>query len=417
MFRFLKNIFTKKEIEKEEIALNELENWFNEKTNAVFNDLSKKIESMKLNINHEIQKCYENIEELKKGELKNPKIPIRAKQAMEGNRDAYIKRIKIFLNNIDLDIKAHGALADFCDNFSKELDTLAKSTMKSYQILQEFLANESSNIAMNIRNLDNSMKELKSIMKNSKIKNIENLKNQIPDLKNQINNKGSLQEELNNKNNNAEDFKKSKTNLEGEIKTFEKSDEYINFKNLLNKKYSTEKEIEEHKDTLLHSFSILEKAFKKFSRIVFEDERLVKKYIERPIKTLIEDKELVIMKILGNLEKNLSENKLELEEKKKQRALIEVKRLDKGFFLNFLKKFNELDNDLEEINKELENNEIEKKGDELHNKLDSLDSEIGKIEEEINNKKNEYERINIQELKNDLQEKINNTLNKNITIS
>ena len=192
MLKFLKSIFTKKEIKKEEIALNELENWFNQESKIIFNDLDEKIGEIKSKINQEIKKCIENLEILENTELKNPNIPIRAKQAMEGNREAYIKRINIFLNNSYLNKTNYDEIIDFCNNFSNELNIVAKSTLKSYQILKEFLANESSNVAMNIKNLDNNIKELKNLIINSDLKDIEKIKSGIFDIKPKLNKKNNL---------------------------------------------------------------------------------------------------------------------------------------------------------------------------------------------------------------------------------
>ena len=82
MLKFLKNIFAKKQIERKEMPLNELEGWINKEAKIVFNDLDKSIEEIKLKINQEAKKCLENLEILKNAELKNPNIPLRAKQAM-----------------------------------------------------------------------------------------------------------------------------------------------------------------------------------------------------------------------------------------------------------------------------------------------------------------------------------------------
>jgi len=417
MLKFLKSFFTKKEIEKEEISLNEMENWFNDKTKIIFNNLDKKIEDEKLKINGEIKKCIENLETLKNTELKNPNIPIRAKQAMEGNRDAYIKRVKIFLDYIGLEDNDYDKILNFCNNFDTQLNNLGKSTLKSYQILQEFLANESSDIAINIRNLDNLIKELKNLFVNSKIETIETIKNEISNLKIKINKKNDLEEELNNKQNHIEELKKSKEYLENEINNFKKSQDFVNFQNLEREKDLIIKDIDNHKNTLLHSFSVLEKAFKKFSRIVFENEKLVKNYTISPLKTLIEDNELKIIKILDNLEKNILDNKLDIEERKKQKSLNEIKKLNRDFFTDFLTTFKNLKEKLDEINNELENNETENKNVELNKKLNLIKTQLETSENDINNLKIELETINIEELKDNLQEKINSTINKNIVIS
>ena len=417
MLRFLKNIFAKKEAEREEVALDKLGNWFEGNTKGIFNSLDEKTGHAKSKIRDEIKKCAENLEILKNAELKNPNIPIRAKQAMEGNREAYIKRIEIFLNNINLNKTDYDELMDFCRNFSEELDILARSTLKSYHILQQFLANESSAIALNIKNMDNFVKELKNSIADSSLENIESIKNEISNLKIKIKRKDDLKEELDNKLKDIVELKKSKESLEEEIANFKKSGDFVNFLEFQGKRELIKKEIENHKDNFLHSFSILEKAFKKFSRIAFEDKKTVEDYASFPLNALMKDSEFKIIKILANLEKNIYGNKLDLDEKKRQKSLDEIKKLDKEFFISFLKAHNELKEKLNKINKEIWDNEAEKNEIELNGKFNSANLKIEKLESNIGGLKQEFEKINIQELKNGLQENINNALSKNIVIS
>ena len=243
MLKFLKTIFAKKEAEKEEKSLDRLEEWFNNKAKLIFNDLDEKIDGIRSKISEETGKCAENLEMLQNAELKNPNIPLRAKQAMEGNRDAYIKRVKIFLSGIDLDDKNYDGIVNFCNDFSNELDMLAKSTLKSYQILQHFLANESSEIAANIRNLDSLLKQLKKIVTDSDLKNVGDINNMISGLKSGIKRKDSLREESAAKEEHLEELKKSRENLQKEIGAFRNSEAFTGFQSLKNEKESVKREI------------------------------------------------------------------------------------------------------------------------------------------------------------------------------
>ena len=93
-----------------------------------------------------------------------------------------------------------------------------------------------------------------------------------------------------------------------------------------------EKKLREIEDKLFHDFSVLEKALKKYAKIAFENEDLIEKYSKNPAKALFEDNNLEIIKIIHNLEKAISENKLELEQKKSERSLMKIKDLDKEYF-------------------------------------------------------------------------------------
>src|SRR3989338_243617 len=417
MLKFLKNIFMQKEIKNEEINLNELEGWIESNKKIILNDLNKKTDEIMSRISNEVRKCNENLRALENAELANPKIPLRAKQAMEGNRETYIKRINLFLAGIDLKEADYGKLLDFCTNFEIQAGEVAKSTFKSYQVLQHFFANESSDIAKNIKYIDDNVKEIRHLIVSSKVSSIDCIKNEILGLRMRINRKNKLEEGLSGKEKLIEELKELKAGLAEEINDFSKSEEYTGFKILKDNKASIEKEIGAHTASVIHSFSVLEKALKKFSRISLEDEKLINNYLVSPVKTLAEDKGLRIKKVLDNLKGNLLRNKLELEEKKVQKSLSEIEKLSVYFFMYFLAAYNELEERLKNTCNELENNIAEKKYIELNNRMGLLNLQMERLEEDINGLKQESGKIDIQALKTSLQEKVNSALNKCIIIS
>ena len=162
MLNFLKKLFIKKKLgkEKETIELNNLNGWFNAKSNAIYNNLNENIDIIKNEINSGIEKTKSNLESLKNAKLQNPNIPLRVKQIMEGNRQSYIKIISDFLNSIKID-NDHEKLLNYCKDFDEELNSLGKSTTRSYHVLREFFEHQATNIAINIKNLDNSVKKIK----------------------------------------------------------------------------------------------------------------------------------------------------------------------------------------------------------------------------------------------------------------
>jgi len=417
MLKFLKKLFANKEIEKFTVPLYELNEWFDKKAEPIFKELDEELESLRLKIKQEIRKCYENLDELDKAKLQNPNIPMRAKQAMEGNRENYIKKMKIFLDEIYLKHKDYDEVLSFCEDFNRKLENFAKGTAKSYQILQEFLANESSRVASNIRVLDETVKKLKEKITELNLQNIQNTKKSISELKNKIKKKQSLEIDFNSKEKLIDQEKQKKDKVQVEIEHLKKSDDFINLKKLIEKKETVEKRIYDHRSTLSQSFSNLEKAFKKFSRIAFEDEKLVEKYVESPIKTLLKDADLRIMNILKSMERSLNDDKLGLDEKKKKKSLSEIKTLNNKFFVNFLKKHGELKKHLAEIEKDIENSDIETKLSVLRENLEKVNEELDKSADELNSLEEELSRIDVQKLKENLQNNVNNLFDVLLTVS
>ena len=123
------------------------------------------------------------------------------------------------------------------------------------------------------------------------------------------------------------------------------------------------------------------------------------------------------MNILGKLKTNLEEDKLELDDKKKQKSLNEVKKLNKDFINDFRKKHNELKEKNNKMDKDLEIDKTEEKNDELNKEIIEINLKIDDLTRKNKNLKEEFERINIEELRSKLQSKINRLLNKNVVLT
>lgn len=414
MFNFLKNLFVK-ETPKEEIKTENLSSWFNSKTNILLHSLDNDIENILEKIKEEKEKTNSNLEILKNAQLQNPNIPFKAKQLMEGNREAYIRKVIMFLKQIELE-KDHKKLYNFCLSFDSLLDNFGKSTLKPYHILQEFFANESKSVANNIKNFDNLIKELRIIIEEKNLKKIEEIKEKINNLQIQINQKNKLSEELNNLSNLNKEIVYSKQFIEKDIEKLKIAEEYSNLKNLKQTKQNIENEFNNNKSLLDNSFSIIEMALKKYARIAFEYEILINDYLQNPIETLLNDKELRIINILEKLNNNIINNKIELKERKKEKTLEEIKNLNLEFFNNFIKRHNELRNRLDNVNKRINENKTRKILEEYKNRLNKIDEDTEKTEQKIDNLKKEIEKINIEEMKRELEKEINGLLKTNIIL-
>ena len=415
MFDFLKKIFGKEEeIQEEKIKAGELEKWFSDKSKQIADKLDNEVRIIKDKVNEEIEKTKHNLETLKNAALRNPNIPFRAKQMMDGNREAYIKRVSIFLKQIDLE-KEYNGLLEFCNNFDDMLTDFGKSTIKTYHILQEFLAHESSAIAGNIRNLGNFVKELKNRVKESDIDSIKTIKEDIILLDKRIKQRERAKNELEEKTKEKEELIKSIKEIDDGIEILKKDKEYDKLVKLKSEKNKIAMQIDEHKSKLFHSFSIIEMALKKFSRMAFENEKIINKYIENPL-FLIGDDELKIISILKNLEKNIINNQIQLKDKKKEKTLEEIRKMNREFFDNFLQKYKGLMEELRNIDKEIGKIDIQHKINELNNKKNEDELRLEGINKYMENLKKNIEEEQTSKLKEEIKKEINHLLKTNIII-
>jgi len=422
MFEFIKKLFAKEEAEemvKENIKLDNLEEWFNPKAEAVSNELNGDIISIKNKMEEEIRKAKSNLTTLKDAKLKNPNIPLRAKQMMEGNRASYVKIVSNFLDYLWKEIKdekEHGKLLNFSNDFGKSLDSLGKSTTRSYHVIKEFFANEATEIAINIKNVEGFFKELKSTIEGSNMAKIEALKKEVASMKNRISQKTNLKEQLKSKEEELKKLNEGKEELLKEITSLKNSEEYLDFNKLKQEKEEVERQIRFSKEDVFHSFSAIDKALKKYVRIAFEDEKLLSSYIGNPINTLLKDEELKVIRILESLEKNLIQGKIELDEKKKNKTLLEIKKLGKDYFVNFLNNYNKLNEKLDGIEGKIRKSEMKNKFVDLNERLNKANVNLEKTENIKGFLNKSMEKINIEKMKNNLQNDIKGALKVEVII-
>lgn len=419
MFKFLKKLFSEEdeEVEKEGIKVENLEEWFKGKSKKVLGDLDARIKDIRARVKDEVIKTKDNLAILSTANLHNPKISVKETQFMEGNRKSYIMAVNSFLRGIDLERDDYSSLLEFCNDFNLRLDKFGKSTVRPFHILQEFFSHESRNIALNIKNLDGSIKELKSIIGNAKIHRITEIEDDASELNNKIKQKNQIDSLLRDKENVKEELVKNRDSIENEIEKTIKSKEYKQLNELKANKETLLASIREHNAKIVHAFSVMERPLKKLIRMVVEDSTLIERYIENPIGALVSDDGLKIVELLKKLESNINNLTLELKDKKREKVLETIKGLTEEFLREFVNKHNELNKKLGDMEKEITENVALKKENKMNYELSNIKDNLEKVNSEILGNEQELSKININEMKNNLGKEINELLKMDVVIS
>ncbi|MBS3131985.1 hypothetical protein J4212_06130 [Candidatus Woesearchaeota archaeon] len=416
MLKFIKKLLAKEEKQEEKIYLDELSGWIDKKTKPIFENLRNQIDDAVSAIDEEKERVFENLKKLESAKLQNPNIPERAKTVMQGNREAFLRKVSGFLNNIDLQYSDFYHLTEKCRAFEKEIDELAKSTARSYQILSQFFAREVSIIAENIKKTESNSKGIRSLIEHAKVERIDSIRKDTEDAKAKIKLRKRLEEEIKEEKAKLDLEKNKLSDAENRIKETKGSKEYKQYENLLKEKEDNEGKLREIERVISHDFSVLEKALKKYSKIAFENEKLIESYLNDPIKAFARDYSLEITKILENLSKAIEDNKLELDQRKNERALGKIKELDKEYFSGLIDRYNDILENLRRINSETENNDAKKRLDGYNKELGNIKDKTEDIKNKISVNNHELEKIDIAKLKENLQEEIRKALNEKVVI-
>lgn len=416
MIDFIKNLFKKEQKEIEKISFDQLNEWFDKRSSSYHDEFSKKKDEQNSKIKEALKKTKESIEKLNSAELRNKNIPMREGQFMEGNREAYIKRAGLFLDKIELPDKIE-EIHDFYSFFENELDSFKKSTMKPYQILQHFFGHETNDILHNIKVIDDLAKELDKITKDKKISSISSVNKKIDNIRNKQILKEELKKTLIEKEQEKTELKEEVNENEKGLAELKKSNEFTAHSKKTDDLKKVKNKIIEKDKELTAEFSVLEKAMKKYAKISFEHESLINKYIINPADTLLDDTELNILKVFEKLSSSIVMDQIELKEKKKEKSLKRIRKLDKEFFENFLLGYNKLINEKTMLEKEIDESNITQIFHTLKDKLEKNKESLENIKKNIEQMKDDVDNINIKKMKNELENEIKEVSEEEIIIT
>jgi len=411
MFEFIKRLFQTDEEEIESVSFNNIKDFFNEKAKDISNDLETAIKDVKEKIELEIYRTKKNIETLEKAELRNPNVPMKAKQFLKGNKEAYIKAVNLLIEKIESNINN---LQSLSENF--DLSKFAKSTQKAYQVLQEFHANESRDIAINIRSLESHIKNIKKLAEERNLSLIKELKELIISSEHKKQEKSDLKKEYNEKQSEKDELIKKIENLKKLISDLKESNEYQEFLSLIALRKKSINELDKLKDSLLQSFAIINTGLRKYARITVKDVMLLEDYIKEPIATLIKDESLKILEILESARKSIINNAIDFKDKKKDKTLHELEKFTKEFLTNFKEEKSSLEKKITEFEKSINENNSKNKSEELHKKLEETEELLKNVETKLEFLEKEIQKIDLEKLKKEIEKNMKKAFDINVSI-
>jgi len=394
--------FFKARIEEKEIKSDELKDYTEGLLKEKFTNINQNIEEIYSNLEKTKSRLSENLKTLRNAELQNKDVPTRALQLMEGNREAYIRKINNFIEQIELpNIESYSLISEFCNNFDSMLNELNKSTYKGFEVMREFFYNQATEIAMGIKDINLNIKNLRQLVANKELSKIEYLRELIGNIEKYSENKEKIKESIKEKESSIEELGEKIEAVKRRFEEIKKSNEYENYKKTNDEKEKLLERIKVEKDEVIQLFAVLEKSLKKYKRGSL-NERLIDQYLEDSSEALLKDTELNIVLVLAKLKESIEQNKIELKDKKKERTLEIIRRLTKEFLDN--KRF-----DLEQhartkiiLNDRLSKNNINNLYQEEKYKMEHFNQKLEDENKKLEALKKEKEGLDIVKIKEDI---------------
>lgn len=168
------------------------------------------------------------------------------------------------------------------------------------------------------------------------------------------------------------------------------SDMYNERSKLKIRKENLELELKKLKDEIYINFLTFDRPFKKYKRDSEQHKNLIEDYETNALTALLNDSNLKIINVLEEMSKKINGGDLCSKEKKAQKVLKQIDKMDTAYFKNFLEKYNSIIIDYEEVKKQLEKNDTEEKIKEIESKEHKFSSDIDEMEQKLKEADNKF---------------------------
>ncbi|MBN2052840.1 hypothetical protein JW756_05025 [Candidatus Woesearchaeota archaeon] len=393
----------------ETIGFTEIDSWLDKQ--VADKHLEQKVARAKGFVLNKIIEAHKLLNELEKAGLMNENIPIKAKQIMDGHRKAYIQRLKRFLDEIEMP-EDFSQIGFFAAKFSEDLTKLSAETQKNYLVLKEFMEAEIIKVAKTIKAIEEELSRLQAEIENEGIEAIKDAKLKLRQYHDDLKKKAMLEEEKLNQGNEVDSLRERKVKMQTRLDDLHQTNEYNEFKDLLENKKKYEEQLKAIETELKVIFAHLNRPLRKYKHASLQ-EKLIDKYLLDPMGALEEDASFTLIEVLDRMKQELGN--LELKENQLEKTVEMIDKLNKDFIMN-----KKLDIDkLKELNKEtasrINTSVIALNIAETDTLLRGLSEKIIQAEQSLEEISKALEGINLDYLKQKVKEKINE-INPKVTI-
>lgn len=412
---WLRSIFkaTKKEEPAEEIPEEELLEWFLERSDSIIRTTQQDIQEKLDQLDEEIDAVNDALDTLAEAKLQNENISEKVRAIMQGNRVAYVKFVRMFVGTLEIPNEiTHESMQTFISSFEDKLDTMHKSTAKSFYVLQEFFAHESGEVAKRLKTMDSIIRSLlhnnfsRMLTLKKSMKELDALRKSRKELARSV---IDAEQEANVTMNLINDTLRH-------IKKVKQSSSWLDLDKLLKEQQTLHQKIKNVENHVHSKLVSVDRVLKKYAWLVPEHKELVEKYFESPMTSLINDSSLDIILILQRAEQLIHENQIELKEKEKEKMIQKLREITPESLRDALVQHYALKDSLDELERRIRGNGVMRELEELEYKLAHLREKYARIEENREKLEKLQAKMDIEKAKKALEEEIHAVMGVKITV-
>lgn len=379
MFKFIKELFSEKPEKSpeeplqmtREVALRYIE----EQEKSEQQQLNEKLRLFHREIVGLVDQVQKRTNELEQLNLRNPNISEKEKHFMQGNREAFLRAVKILISHLQV----HALTIDNAENYLKvskaQYPHFAETSARPYLILKEFFANEAKQIALDIKSMEDKLHQIEAVITQSKLPQLRMIKEKLHNLADKKKHLVGLHEGKESEKNLTKIFEKEKEQAESALKKLINSSAYAHWQSLFEKKRQKEQEWKQKEMDFLHDFSILEDALQKYEHMTFEYKAIIAVLLNNPLQCFVENLDQCL-KVLEKLKETIQKGKIDLKEKKKEKSLLVIDTLTRENMENLVREYQEHAAKVKEMDKAINQLTITRDLEELQKRKKDLEEKL-----------------------------------------
>ncbi|MBI4145112.1 hypothetical protein HY493_02795 [Candidatus Woesearchaeota archaeon] len=322
----------------ESVPLAGLRDWYLSKRKDLYETAQHDLDRSAPELRAAIDELGKGIDALRSAGLLNPKIQERERHFLDGNRDQFLKAAERFLRSITPPATPE-ELPSFDQHVQQRVKQFSEDIQRAFQILQNFLANETKELVRQVDAIAKHATALRGIRR--RLDGLDALGTAIDDLSRAISDQQRDSEETRSREERGERLRTELKQAQDAVSSIESSPEHKELVRLKSQTQDVANKLKTFRQGMLEQFSAIEPALKKYERMTMHHQ-LVKDYLANPIETLARDRGLQLLHILVAMRKEVVADRIELKDKKKEKVLTAMDAFNSATLSAFLKDYGNL---------------------------------------------------------------------------
>jgi len=372
---FWSKLFGKREVVPERLARAELERYCKGKFEV---GLRAFVEQKRRSLQELGQCLKESCDTLEHAELRNPNIPPRALQIMEGNRTEFLKKSRLRFDELRSrldDSSSSEQVIQIGADITKLLADLADSTKRQYAVLQEFFADETRAVMRVLSDLQELASRLQGVA-NEEFVVFERVLGLIDEKKQAAERRMDFETQMQENKEEQIRLKRSLKRAAKERMQVERSVEFAELGRLKKELEGVRAQKKQVEKQVFEKLAPLSRALKKFAKVSM-DAKTADALAKDQLSVFVLDVSSVYS-VLTSLRRNLVENKIGIKAPEKSVAIL--KDLDKNWLVSVQEEHAAYEKQIGRLQDMINANQSDSRIDELDHEESKLQDHIERIE-------------------------------------